>query len=205
MALWVRIAPSTLFLWIKTWALSYDHRAMLHCCCHAPWHDGHGLVTFLNCKPPVSVWVSIALMKHHGQKASWGGKGWFDLYFHIAVNHQRSQDRKSNGAGPEGRSWGRGYEGVLLTGLPPLACPTCLLTEPRTTSSGMAPPTKGFPQWSLTEKMPYSWSSWRHFFNWAFFLSYNSSLCQVDTKPASTPPHPPINSSIRFFDHGVLP
>jgi hypothetical protein len=37
--------------------------------------------------------------------------------------------------------------------------------------------------------MPYSWISWRHFLNWSFFLCDNSSLCQVDTKPASTLSH----------------
>ena len=26
-------------------------------------------------------------MKHHDQKSSWGGKGLFSLYFHIAVHH----------------------------------------------------------------------------------------------------------------------
>jgi hypothetical protein len=35
--------------------------------------------------------------------------------------------------------------------------------------------------------MPYSWISWRHFPNWSSFLCANSSLCQVDTKLASTP------------------
>jgi hypothetical protein len=42
------------------------------------------------------------------------------------------------------------------------------------------------PPWSLIEKMPYSWISWRHFPNWSSFLCDNSSLCQVDTKLAST-------------------
>jgi hypothetical protein len=42
------------------------------------------------------------------------------------------------------------------------------------------------PTWSLIEKMPYSWISWRHFLNWSSFLCDNSSLCQVDTKPDST-------------------
>ena len=31
-------------------------------------------------------------------KARWGGKGFSDLYFHITVHHQRSQDRNSNTA-----------------------------------------------------------------------------------------------------------
>ena len=28
--------------------------------------------------------------KHHGQEASWGGKGLFSLHLHIAVHHQRN-------------------------------------------------------------------------------------------------------------------
>ena len=30
--------------------------------------------------------VSIAARKHHDQKAGWGGKGLFDLCFHIVVH-----------------------------------------------------------------------------------------------------------------------
>jgi hypothetical protein len=47
-----------------------------------------------------------------------------------------------------------------------------------------------FPAWSLIEKMPCSWISWRHFPNWCSFLCDNSSLCQVDTKLASTGSNP---------------
>jgi hypothetical protein len=36
---------------------------------------------------PVLVRNSISLTKHHGQKASWGGKGSFNLHFFIAVHH----------------------------------------------------------------------------------------------------------------------
>lgn len=35
----------------------------------------------------VLVRVSVTAMKHHDQKESWGGKGLFDLYFHIIVHH----------------------------------------------------------------------------------------------------------------------
>ena len=37
----------------------------------------------------VLVRVSTAVMKHHAQKASWGGKGLFGLHFHITVHHQK--------------------------------------------------------------------------------------------------------------------
>jgi hypothetical protein len=57
----------------------------------------------------------------------------------------------------------------------------------------MAPPQWALPAWSLTEKMSYRWISWRHFLTWSSVttlwqlkLCDNSSLCQVDTKPAST-------------------
>jgi hypothetical protein len=57
-----------------------------------------------------------------------------------------------------------------------------LLIEPKSTSPGMAPPQWALPPWSLIEKMPYTWISWRHFLNWSSFLCDDSSLCQVDTQ-----------------------
>jgi hypothetical protein len=75
---------------------------------------------------------------------------------------------------------------MLLTGLLPLACSACSLIEPRLPDQSWHHPQGDFPPWSLIEKMPYSWISWRHFPNWSSFLCDNSSLCQVDTKIAST-------------------
>jgi hypothetical protein len=40
-------------------------------------------------------------------------------------------------------------------------------------------PTHKFPAWSLIEKMPYSWISWRHFLNWSSFLCDNSSCVKL--------------------------
>jgi hypothetical protein len=54
-----------------------------------------------------------------------------------------SQDWNSSKA--RSRSWCRGHGGMLLTGLLPLACSTCLLIEPKTTIPGMVPPTRGPP------------------------------------------------------------
>jgi hypothetical protein len=108
---------------------------------------------------------------------------------HIAVDHQGMQDWNSGRSGS--RSWCRGHGGMLLTGL--LASPgllSLLSYRIKTTSPEMAPPTRGPPPWSLIEKMPYSWISWIHFPNWSSFLCDNSSLCQVDTKLASTGAHP---------------
>jgi hypothetical protein len=43
-------------------------------------------------------------------------------------------------------------------------------------------PQCALPPWSLIEKMPHSWISWRHFLSWSSFLcDNNSSLFQVDT------------------------
>jgi hypothetical protein len=36
--------------------------------------------------------------------------------------------------------------------------------------------------WSLIEKMPYSWISWKHFLKGGSFPCDGSSLCQVDTQ-----------------------
>jgi hypothetical protein len=75
---------------------------------------------------------------------------------------------------------------MFLTGLLPLACSACSLIEPRLPAQRWYHPQGDLPPWSLIEKMPYSWISWRHFPNWSSFLSDNSSLCQVDTKLVST-------------------
>jgi hypothetical protein len=84
-----------------------------------------------------------------------------------------SQDWNSSRS--ESRSWCWGHGGMLLTGLLPLAHSACFLIEPKTTThNGPSHP------WSLIEKMPYSWISWRHFLKGVSFLCDNSSLCQVD-------------------------
>jgi hypothetical protein len=91
-----------------------------------------------------------------------------------------SQDRNSHQAGTWRQELMQRPWGVYL-----LACFPWLaqLIEPRTTSPGVAPPTMGWalPDWSLIEKMTYSWISWGHFLKGGSFLCDNSSLCQVDT------------------------
>jgi hypothetical protein len=88
-----------------------------------------------------------------------------------------SQDWNSSRSGS--RSWCRGHGGMFFTGLPHLACSACSLIEPKTTSPEMVPPTKGLSPWSLIEKMPYSWISWRHFLKWSSFLCDNSSCVKL--------------------------
>ena len=94
----------------------------------------------------VLVRVSIAVMKHHGQKASWEGKGLFGLHFCIAVHHQRKagQELKQN------RNLEAGTEAEAMEGscLFPMACSACFLIEPRTTSSRVALPIMG---WVLSD------------------------------------------------------
>jgi hypothetical protein len=68
-----------------------------------------------------------------------------------------------------------------LTGLFFLACSAYSLIEPKTISTRMTTQW-ALPTWSLIEKMPYNWISWRHFLNWSSFLCDNSRLCQVDTQ-----------------------
>jgi hypothetical protein len=106
----------------------------------------------------------------------------FSLHFHIAAHYQRKSGQEL--------IQGRNLEGCYLLACFPLPCSVCFLIEPRTTNPGITPPTMGWalPPWSLIEKMPYSWISWRHFLKGGSFLCDNSSLCQVDTKPASTKP-----------------
>jgi hypothetical protein len=113
------------------------------------------------------------------------GRKWFiGLHIHTAVHHQGSQDWNSSRAGS--RSWCRGHGGMFLTGLLPQACSACSLIEPRLQAQRWYHPQGDLPPWLLIEKMPYSWISWRYFPNWSSFLCDNSSLCQVDTKLAST-------------------
>jgi hypothetical protein len=114
--------------------------------------------------------------KHHDQEASWGGKGLFSLHFHIAVHHQRKSLKQVREQELMQRPW-RDVPYWLAS--PGLLSLLSYRTEPKTTSPGMAPPTMGPPS-LITEKMPYSWISWRHFLKGVSFLCDNSSLCQVN-------------------------
>ena len=92
--------------------------------------------------------------------------------------------RTGTQAGQEAGADAEATEGCYL-----LVCSAWSLIEPKNTSPETVPTTRGPPRlisWSLIEKMPHSWISWRHFPNWSSFPCDNSSLCQVDTKPAST-------------------
>jgi hypothetical protein len=121
--------------------------------------------------------------KHQDQEASWGENSAYT--FHIAVDHQRMSGLELKQVREQElmqRPWRDVPYWLASTSLPSL-----LSYRTKTTSPEMAPPTRGPPPWSLIEKMPCSWISWRHFPNWSSFLCDNSSLCQVATKLASAP------------------
>jgi hypothetical protein len=112
-------------------------------------------------------------------KKQLGRKGFIQLTFStLPLFTKGSQHWNSSRSGS--RSWCRGHGGMFFTGLLSL-----LSYRTKTTSPEMVLPTRDLPPWSLIEKMPCSWISWRHFLTWSSFLCDNSSLCQVDTKLAS--------------------
>ena len=83
-------------------------------------------------------------------KSNLGGEDLFNLTFpgnspllkEVRAGTQTGQEC-------EGRSWCRGHGGVLPTDLLLMVCSVCFLTEPRTTSPGMVPPTVG---WALIQQ-----------------------------------------------------
>ena len=72
-----------------------------------------------------------------------------------------------------------GADAKAMEGCSLLACSACFLIEPRLPAQRWHHPQGAFPPWSLIEKMPYSWISWRHFPNWSSFLCDNSSCVKV--------------------------
>ena len=66
--------------------------------------------------------VSIAMIKHHDQKATWRGKGLFDLHFPIAFERKSGQDLKQNGNGEAGAKASAMKKKMSLTGLLHMAC-----------------------------------------------------------------------------------
>jgi hypothetical protein len=73
-----------------------------------------------------------------------------------------------------------------------------LFIKLRTTSPGIAPPTMGLLTCDHSlKKMPYSWTSWRHFLKADSLLCDNSSLCQVDTQNQS------VHLGWRHYKDGV--
>jgi hypothetical protein len=78
------------------------------------------------------------------KKARRGGKGLYDLHFHIPFTVQRSQDRNSSRVETWRQELIQRLWRVLPTGLFPMACSVCFLVETRRTSLEMVPPTVGW-------------------------------------------------------------
>jgi hypothetical protein len=67
-----------------------------------------------------------------------GGKDLFSLHIHIAVHQRKSGQELTQGRKLEAEVDAESMEGCCL-----LACSTCFLIGPKTTSPGIAPPTIG--------------------------------------------------------------
>jgi hypothetical protein len=103
--------------------------------------------------------------KHHDQKASWGGKGLFNLYSHIAVHHQRNSGQIQDNSGRilDAGADREAIEGCYNTGLLHMACSAWFLIDSRKISL-KATMSWALPQGCLIKKRPYNWISRRHFF-----------------------------------------
>jgi hypothetical protein len=121
----------------------------------------------------------LFLHKHHDQEAV-GEERIYSAYTSTLLLSPKKV-RTGTQAGQEAGADAEAMERCFL-----LACSACSLIEPRLPAQRWHHPQGDLPPWSLIEKMPCSWISWRHFPNWSSFLCDNSSLCQVDTKLAST-------------------
>jgi len=144
-------------------SLSFPLATMLQLVVKLPHHDG-----------PYPSQGFYSFTKHHDQEASWGGEVLFSLYLHIAVYHQRKSGKEITqgrnleaGADAEAMAWGVLL--TVLTGLLPLACSACSYRTQYYHNVPSHP-------WSLIEKMPYSWISWRHFLKGGSFPCGNSRL-----------------------------
>jgi hypothetical protein len=75
----------------------------------------------------ILVWVTIAVMKHDQRNMERKGFVLFTFLDHCSSSKEVRT--------------GRGHGGMLLTSLLLMACSSCFLIEPRTTSPDIAPPT----------------------------------------------------------------
>lgn len=79
-------------------------------------------------------------------KEQLGKKGFIGLILlHCSLSLKEVRTGANTEQEPGGRCWCRGHGQMLVTGLFIMACSACFLIEPVTTSSGMDPPTVGWP------------------------------------------------------------
>jgi hypothetical protein len=118
---------------------------------------------------PMSKSGFLFLNKHHDQAVTWGGKGLFSLHFHTAVHHQRKSGLELKQVRKQElmqRPWRDVTYWFASPGLLSLLSYRTEDYQPRdgTSHNGPSHP------WSLIEKMPYSWVSWRPFLKGGSFL-----------------------------------
>jgi hypothetical protein len=166
------------------WAAKFSHVTYTH---HNNTHTPYAFIhmqthtdttcTFSHINTDTTVLVRVSILA----QTSWprnklGRKGFIQLTLStLLLITKGSQDWNSSRSG--NRSWYRGHGGILLTGLLLLACSACFLIEPKTTSPEMVHPQGDLPPWSLIEKMPYSWISWRDSLKGGSSHCDNCSLC----------------------------
>ena len=118
----------------------------------AAW-SGLSLQPLLSWYQHVLLRVSMPSVKQHHQKQVEKGRVCSAHTSTALFIIKESHEETKAGQGPGGRSWCRGHGGCCS-----LACSVSFLTEPRTTSPGMAPPTMDWaPHQMLIKKTPYTW------------------------------------------------
>ena len=88
---------------------------------HLSWSNKVRAVTAIPhfCYQFLFIWVCTAEIEHHGQKASWEGKGLFiclTLPYHC-LSLKETMIGTQTGQGPEGMSWCRQHRRMLLSAL----------------------------------------------------------------------------------------
>jgi hypothetical protein len=123
--------------------------------------------------------VSIASQNIMTKKQSWEERVYSAYTSTLLFTTKRSQDCKSSRAGSR-RSWRDVIYWLASPGLFSLLSYRTQDYQPRDGTTHNGP-------WSIIEKMPYSWISWRHFLKGCSFLCNNSQVMSSwHTKPAST-------------------
>ena len=113
----------------------------------------------------VLVRVSIVLMKHQDQKATWGGRDLLVLHFCITAHQQEKSGQKLR----QGRDLEAGAVAGAMEGAAYWLANQAFLIEFMTTSPRMTPPTVGCARSSsITNKktayrLAHSQILWRHF------------------------------------------
>lgn len=129
----------------------------------------------------VLVRISIATMRHlHDQRASWRGKGLFDVCFRVTIHHQRRSGQKLKTETWRQKLMQKPWIGFAYW-LPHFSLPAQLsyriqTTNPRTAHSQKAE-TSSINHIFLRKCLAYSPILWSHFLNWGSLLSDDVDLC----------------------------